>query len=301
MFIKLTVPSKTFLLGEYLALYGGEVLIVTTQSKFSMQVSKAITPKISGIGANSPAQRFINQCFTALQPLQIVFKDPYQGRGGLGASSAQYLLSYALHHYLTQKNLLSPLTHNIGDLISCYQSHNEENLILPPSGADLIAQLMGQICYYHKKTGQFKTYNWPFTELGFYLLKTNFKIATYKHLQTLKSFPHQPFEICMKAAMDAFKDSDAKKFSAKVNDYAQLLEDEGFVTNSTSRLLNTIRSKSGVIAAKGCGAMGADVILVLCKNKCRHIVTTWASEHGLTLIGDESEVAQSGLDIEALP
>jgi len=91
----LSVPGKTFLVGEYLALSGGPSLLVATEPRFVLRV-KAVAPRgraAHPFAAASPAGRYLSRVIRDSEMFE--FQDPHQGAGGLGASSAQFALLYA--------------------------------------------------------------------------------------------------------------------------------------------------------------------------------------------------------------
>src|SRR5690606_39000184 len=110
-------PSKTFLLGDYLSLLGGPALLLNTEPRFqglleSIQPtvkSSAIADKIQaiepypGIHPQSPAGKFLQRHASDFADCNLTFFDPHQGAGGFGASSAQFLMVYALWSLKTSR------------------------------------------------------------------------------------------------------------------------------------------------------------------------------------------------------
>src|SRR3990167_4806167 len=82
------IPAKTFLLGEYVALQGGPAMILTTTPCFEVGVGDL---EIQAIHPDSPA----GLCWRDSGiPGELFWYDPYEGIGGLGASSAAFLGAY---------------------------------------------------------------------------------------------------------------------------------------------------------------------------------------------------------------
>ncbi len=90
-----SIPGKTFLAGEYLALYEGPTLVFLSQPYFELSVNKG-HGETAGIHKESPAGLFIRKHQEYFANFDLKFIDPYSGRGGFGASTAQFLGCYAL-------------------------------------------------------------------------------------------------------------------------------------------------------------------------------------------------------------
>ena len=91
------VPSKTFLVGEYIALSGHPAVLLTTTPCFKVQ--QIAEPKLINIHPLSPAGRLWNDAHC---DFGLSFEDPYQGMGGMGASTAQFIgVFQALNHQLS--------------------------------------------------------------------------------------------------------------------------------------------------------------------------------------------------------
>ena len=87
----------------------------------------------------------------------------------------------ALKSYVTETYL------DDSELLSKYVSLAWNGQGSPPSGADLIAQRHGGLCFYHKAARKLEVLAWPFSDLSFGLIHTGNKLATHAHLQTLPS------------------------------------------------------------------------------------------------------------------
>ncbi len=296
MLIQLTVPSKTFILGEYLALYGGAALLVNTHPRFVLKTYHADKPKITGIHPDSPTYKLLSDYQALLRCYQIDFDDPYDKKGGFGASSAQFLMSYMLIKYLCGENISDQSSSFINTMLNDYKRYSFQPKGIHPSGADLIAQFCGALTYYDKKNGIHQSCAWPFPNIGFYLLRTHAKVSTHLHLQSLSAFPHQQLQNCLAPLLQQIKEGEELEFINTVNQYAKMLEDLNFVSDHTRALLQQIRPINGVVAAKGCGAMGADIILVIVNKTQKDFFLEWAQMHKMTIVTDECAMT-SGLKI----
>jgi len=182
------------------------------------------------------------------------------------------------------------------ELLNCYQQYTDKDAAFAPSGADLIAQIQGGITYFNKATDQYSVFTWPFKHMGFYLLRTGKKIATHEHLQTLQPFPYQALQDCCTQAMAAWQQSNAENFAKYINHYGELLQAQHFVHPRTQTLLTHIKQQAGILAAKGCGALGADIVLALVAINKKDAFSSWAKQQALTIIADETALS-NGLQI----
>lgn len=248
--MRLEIPAKTFLVGEYAALAGASAIILTTSPCF--ELSLAAGNQLEGIHPDSPAGRLW------AHSQGLVWRDPYQGLGGLGASSAQFIGAYLLSCELqniepTQKALLD-----------AYYQCSWQGVGLKPSGYDLIAQLQNRCVYINQNQQLINSYAWPFKDISFLLLHSGQKLATHNHLQKA-SLPHSIDQLSatVEFAKEAFEQIDSEKLIQAVTRYGEQLENLGLVAAHSQEHLHYFKSQSEVLAAKGCGALGADVLLLI--------------------------------------
>lgn len=248
------IPTKTFLLGEYAALAEKSAIILTTSPYF--EVSLIDREGLVGIHPSSPAGLLWQKNKITGHGLQ--WKDPYQGIGGLGASSAQFIGSYLAICYL-KKRLPS-----LEKMIEAYYESAWLGKGLKPSGYDVIAQSQFGLVYINKEKKLIKTYRWPFSDLRFFLIHTGVKLATHEHLQTTV-LPQQMDNLAdlVDEAKHAFMNRDSAQLIESINRYHQQLMELNLVAPHSQELLARLRAFPEVITAKGCGALGADILLVL--------------------------------------
>ena len=99
--ITFKIPGKTFLFGEYLATQGGSSLIFTSSPCFEFVITEN-NSAIQGIfpfHADSPVGQLYTPNQDILKNRKFTLNNPYQ-RGGLGASTAEYLGLYQYLLYL---------------------------------------------------------------------------------------------------------------------------------------------------------------------------------------------------------
>lgn len=252
--MKWSIPAKTFFLGEYAALGGLPAIILTTTPCFELTLTDE--PGLVGVHPDSPAG-----LFWAKQPVfdkGLHWFDPYYGRGGLGASSAQFVGAYLASLYLKNEHGSQI------DMLNHYFQSAWNGLGVRPSGYDVLAQSMQGCVYIHQQTAQYHAYPWPFKDLAFILLHTGEKLATHLHLQAITQ-PSQMTQLAaiVESARIAFESSDSLGVIGAVNSYHQHLLQMNLVASHTLSQIEHLKKHKNVLAIKGCGAMGSDVILIL--------------------------------------
>ena len=254
--MKWNIPAKTFLLGEYAAIAEGSAIILSTAPYF--ELSLASDEHQSGIHPDSPAGVWWQKQHSSDQGLS--WHDPYNGCGGLGASSAQFIGSY----------LASCTLHNkipdLNTMLEAYYQSSWSGSGLRPSGYDVIAQSQQGCVYINKKTKQIQTYNWPFEDLSLLLIHTGVKLATHHHLQavTLPTHINQLSAIVDETRL-AFEQRNSEQLIKNINDYHSQLANLNLVAPHSLDFINKLKTYPEVLAIKGCGAMGADILLIVTK------------------------------------
>ena len=294
MSLVLSVPGKTFLAGEYLALNGGPAILVATAPKFELRVRNGggFTP---GIHKDSPAGKLIRKHAPFFNQFDLEFMDPHLGRGGWGASTAQFLACYALLQWQKSAVLDDERYFDTHKMVNTYRDLAWNGKGLPPSGADLVGQLKGGITYFDRKRGQISKLKWNFIDLEFFLVSTGQKVPTHEHLASLGSISTDTLEMHLKLIQEGFQTGSKVTFIAGLNGYADELKRQNWVYPKTQELIDQFRSIPGVLSAKGCGALGADVVLAvvekdkavlfeaLLKDEGRHYFTRDHVSNGLSL------------------
>lgn len=262
------IPAKTFLLGEYAALQGGPALVLTTKPCFEIGLSSESNPTVSdaSIHPESPAGRF---WANANMPSQLTWCDPYDGIGGLGASSAQFLGAYFA--YLLEHKL--PFTHEA--LLEAYWRVSwSEGVGVRPSGYDVLAQAESGCVYLHRNQAEQAVYAWPFNDLDFILLHTGEKLATHHHLQAMRlTAMMEELSETVLLGQQAFEQANSTQLIQAVNTYYQQLDALSLVAEQTQEQRTHVMQDADVLACKGCGALGADVLLLLVpSHRCMGLV-----------------------------
>lgn len=284
--LKTFIPSKTFLLGEYLALQNGEALIATTQPYFECTFKIASQHTVKGISSQSPAGLFIQEHIQYFDKTTIDFIDPHL-QGGFGASTAQFIAVYNyLNWQLKQPEIIPTKIENPtfkSNRHSCasenspfasadsfavldsYYNYAWNGQGLRPSGCDVVAQCSGNLCRVNTQLKEIQNLTWPWEDIGFALLATGYKLPTHQHLQQLEALPKNILEIPFYEALEALDNHNFNSFILAVRRYQKMLYQLNLVHPRTLTLLNLLQKLPSVLGAKGCGALGADVIWVTYK------------------------------------
>ncbi len=270
MSLVISVPSKSFFAGEYSALNGGPAIIIATAPRFELRVRPG-AGWTTGINKDSPAGKLIQQHSLFFNQFDLEFFDPHRGQGGWGASTAQFLAAYRLLHWqgsqdsdqesdFDHENLNYPM---VARMLESYKDMAWDGQGLAPSGADLIGQLKGGFTFFEKRQKLITSLKWPFSDLEFYLIPTGQKIATHHHLQDLAGFKTDILDSFVRRIQSAFIGENKSELIAGLHLVSKELQGRGWVFANTEEYLKVLSAIPGVVATKGCGALGADVVLAL--------------------------------------
>lgn len=274
----ITLPGKTFLLGEYVVLDGGPGLMLTTPPYFEMHLrDKPQLPSVPNpaFHPQSPAGLWIEKNSDFFKQYHLDFFDPHEGKGGFGASSAQFISVYAALHSIEKT------AHGMEKLLADYFSVVKSTEGVLPSGADLVAQVCKDITYWHRAEQQLDQVTWPFQQLSYCLIRTGYKCATHQSLKKLPPDALVEMSDLVKQGYAAFRSADSLALVNAVNEYAAWMKRVNCVVATTEDLLQFFASSRLIEAAKGCGALGADVILVLLATEKLPSFLAWLQERDM--------------------
>lgn len=252
--MKWTIPAKTFLLGEYAALANASALLVTTTPYFALSLEKQREDR--NIHPHSPAGLWWQK--QNITEYVLSWNDPYHSIGGLGASSAQFIGSYLA------SCLLKNETPTLDKLLAGYYQCAWNGTGLKPSGYDVIAQTQSGCVYINKERQHISSYPWLFKDLSFFLIHTGIKLATHHHLQQTDLPAQIPqLSTLVDTAKKAFEQGHSELFIQCINDYHHQLARLNLVAEHSLELIGELKKHPEVLAIKGCGALGADIILLI--------------------------------------
>lgn len=297
MNVTLSVPSKTFLLGEYVALVGGPCLVAATEKRFELNVQLRGRGRLQGVHELSPAGQYYNKHKYAFLDVDIDFADPYQGAGGLGASSAQFILVYALKAFIENgfdKALpeLEPET-----VWHEFRALHPDSKGWSPSGMDVVAQWIGGLANVQWEPFRIEPLAWPFENLSFLIFKTPFKVSTHEHLAELRQFDVEALQEVSSQTIAAIKDNDPLQFIKGMQEYERLLKEGKFVCLETFKLLENFKRMKNVLAVKGCGALGADTIAIVAEKDQVEALKGLCKVVGLDLVATDRQLS-AGLQVQ---
>lgn len=238
----LKIPAKTFLVGEYAVLDPqGQALVLTHEPCFEVRSSsteKRFHPE-------SPAGLYQSRHEGALTNIEFI--DPFDGLGGFGASTAEFL---AVQEKPWNKETFLEYRELTGGR---------------PSGADLGAQMLEGIVLSEPGRVEFTSYDWPFESLSLLWFRTPGKVQTHEHLNALREANLSTLVDLSEECIEAFLAHKLGPFVASLNGFTQALSEMNLQNEGALLLKARFMKTRGVLAAKGCGALGADVFLVLCE------------------------------------
>lgn len=254
-------PSKTFVLGEYAVLESGSALLLAHEPMFQARIGKSLP----NFAANSPA----GKAFKKFGPVGLDFLDPHEGRGGFGGSGAEFLAVVAAHEGKPGNPEFAWKAYDLYRELGC-----------AGSGADIL-------CQGATSTTAFVSIDIPNRGLETFLPKklgvelrlfhTGEKLATHDHLAQ-KFLLSDKLARITREGESALRGGHPGAFAHAIANYAALLAELNLVAPHTAAALAGSPGP-GILAAKGCGALGSDVILVCCEPKAS--TKAWAEEHSL--------------------
>lgn len=278
--------------GEYLALSGGPALVLATEPRFRLHVQEGSQSQ-SLFHEKSPAGMFWNSKKDFFSQYNLKFQDPYQ-IGGFGASSAQFALLHAFWQVQDEAFGESQRFYDWHQMLADYR--NQPVPGAAPSGADVIGAVSGGITWFDRNNGKIQTFAWPFQEIQFFVAHTGQKLATHEHLRTLGDFQTSGFDKAMQEIHLGLTQVNFDHFLKGLGGYRTALEKQGWVSADTAGKIQNLQKQPEILFVKGCGAMGSDVILALCKLEHSDRVRNLLQAENLKIIADSSNIS-SGLQI----
>lgn len=280
---EIQIPSKTFLLGEYAILSGSPATLVTTAPFFNLHVKDG-DGVASGFHPESAAGMFIREHRPLFAKLDIEFSDPHTGKGGFGASSAQYLAVWALK--ATLQNSVFDLEKAFADFKKMLALKNDRS-----SGADFLSQAVGGVPVLQVDPVAVLPSSWPFRDLSFAIFRTGVKVNTHEHLAQNEISPQPELAEISVASLAAFKEGKSVEWLSHVQRYAKVLKDQNLIAGTTRTLLSRFESIPGIRFAKGSGSLGADTVVVYMNPADKETVIGDIRALGLECVSTESDIS----------
>ncbi len=254
------IPSKTFAIGEYGVLKNGSAIVLTCNPYFQWEVQKGSHQGLpESIHSESIAGKLYKRISEKYKGLSLSFTDPYKDFGGMGRSSAEFLGLYALAYGVPFERIRAlQVFRDLG---------GEANR--RPSGVDMIAQSIGGVAVIDLSKNRWVSKTWVFNDIGFFIIPTGEKIITHFHLETLKDEAFTDLIEISQRSLQSYERLDVKGFVQTLRDYHAVMGEKGLLSKTSQKLCLELEKIPSVLVAKGCGAMGGDMVLVLFYNEDR--------------------------------
>lgn len=306
-----SVPSKTFIVGEYGVLVDGPAIVACTEPRFKLRKAQSPSEKsFDSFSPLSPAGRLM-ACHSEISWKDYFFDDPHQGRGGFGASSAQFIFVNKII-----ENHCKPASAEVNrrtgvqdfevwkkfrdlenaegkDALDCMRP---EDSFIKPSGVDLLAQLTGGLAIVDIKTQSAKSLDWPFRNLSFLIFRTGIKVETHAHFNKVSKDSCARLANIAVFAIEAFQRTDSLEFLKAISEFDSVMIGQCLYSVDSETRWQSLRTHKDVLAVKGCGAMGADTVIVFCESSTASSLREFiANKLKLEFVTNSSELAQGFL------
>lgn len=254
--MRLKFPGKTFLLGEYAVLKRGPAILLGHGPYFEADLVGGGATR-NPFHPESPAGRWLARFPFAGS---IDFSDPHRGAGGFGGSGAEFLAAW-----YSRREIPRSMAARVKAAQEAWQDSRE----FPGSGADILTQAYGvnadDAFLLHLDFGSAIPDIEPLDRrlgLNLSLFHTGRKLPTHEALSQLPPLPQEELRDLVIEAAEALRGRNAKWFADAMQTYGETLAKAGLLASHSREALASL-PPTGVRAAKGCGAMGADVLAVL--------------------------------------
>lgn len=283
-----TAPSKTFLVGEYSVLNQGSALVALTSPSFKASLVDNMGQGHEGIHPESPAGKLLRKYNLFDDVSCLAWEDPHNGQGGFGASGAQFIFAY---HFIQLKQGKDLKQISAYDVWAAFRNIVVDSSVkFPASGADVLSQMIGGISYLEFNNHKSSSLEWAFEEKSFFLVRTGRKIPTHEHLQNIRVLPFSEMEDLVSIVKSALENRDWKDFIEGVADYRSLLEKEKLVADYTFEMVEGLLRLPEVELAKGCGALGADVLFITFSKENKESLRKIIEAKNLVIVACENSI-----------
>ncbi len=250
--MKYFIPGKTYLTGEYSVLVGGGAIGLATNPSFEISYLKH-----DGGFEFHPESAAGLYLKNHPQKLNVQLHDPFLARGtygGFGKSGAEYF-AVILPDLIKEKKKPAQI---LAEYLQLYK--NEK---VKPSGIDLMFQYLGEVSYVSPRENIFRDVYWKFNEIDFLLVSTGLKVKTHEHLQKLNLQDLAELPLISNQVIDGFLHKNSQAFLNSMKGWIKALRNRNLTHPDAIFIKDELEKIPNVIMAKPCGALGADVILVL--------------------------------------
>lgn len=274
----ISIPGKTFLVGEYSVLVGGQALGLATQPEFRLQETDLDEVQYHD---KSAAGLF---CKKNKFSFSKKILNPYKV-GGFGQSTAEFIFAwFHKNSEITRKNLQTLFT----EYLSLYSEDQDQKI--QPSGADLVTQVLGMVTHFKKPVDESCSYLWPFPNLSFFVISTGLKIQTHEHLQKLNRDSLQDLIPFSQNVIGSFLSQNEKEFIKHLNLWSLQLEQKNLQHAEVLKIKAQLLQQKNILLVKPCGALGADVCLVFCSSSEKNEVKTFLTQNHFHIQATEADL-----------
>ncbi|MGZ3698062.1 MAG: hypothetical protein ACXWPM_07725 [Bdellovibrionota bacterium] len=291
-----SVAGKIFVIGEYAVLDGLPAVVAAVGPRFTFQTQPGASLPFAGASPAGKLADFAKSRGMALP--EASFEDPHAGRGGFGASTAQFALLYRA--LFPEERSWKP----------CWELYRELTASqLPPSGADLLTQWQGGVQCFESASAKVSDVSgdldWSRLLVFSATAKPGRKTATHTHLDELsRSFNEHAserraaFRSVLSIALSALKRHDLPLFGEALDEFAEVLARFELEAPSAREDRVALRALPGVIGVKGAGALQTDAMIALMDPQStpaeRGALVELAATRGLKLV-DAGIPTQGGI------
>ncbi|MBC7386134.1 MAG: hypothetical protein H7301_08250 [Cryobacterium sp.] len=274
--LQYSVPGKIFVIGEYAVLGGFPAWVAAIEPRFQFRISDAS----AAFHPESPAGLFAPK-------LRGEFRDPWQGQGGFGGSTAEFAFAA-----------------RISGIVDAHEAHSEYRKLFTagpapgkslPSGADLLAQWEGGVIEWNPTTGKLRDLSKSFEDVPLLVFSASHlpsrKTKTHEHLKALSLEPPRFAHLLpiLELAESARVAGDDRLLGQALSGYAEALAEQGWESEAAGGDRMAFAEMPGVLGVKGCGAMQSDAMIILvesisAEDENTQAVINFAEERGLRLL-----------------
>lgn len=275
--MKATFPSKTFLLGEYAVLQGGPALLLGHPPLFAASLEEGVPPSLP-FHAESPAGKW---AAAHPPPGKLSFRDAHGGKGGFGGSGAEFLSAWA-----SALGDGVPAGAEPHAIFAWSAWEDFRTLGGSGSGADILCQAFGvnraEPFFLHADLAARSLTELfpPRTGGQLSLFHTGRKLATHEQANPA-ALPLAELNELTARARESLEAGLFRGFAGCLSAYGEKLAALGLQAPHTAAALAGLKSLPGVLGAKGCGAMGADVLAVAHEGVD---LAAWAGQNSLETV-----------------
>ncbi len=272
--MRLRVPSKTFFVGEYVALKGGPALVVCTEPDFIFEKHNEVSlEQTLSLYEGSPSFLYSKKENLESDLKQTSMHDPHDRRGGFGASGAKFIFLNVLANskkwqdpFFLRKKLLE-----------------HTNSSRPPSGYDVMSQVTGRVAKLVVNKNQAQSLSWNYPGVDFAVVRTGYKMQTHDYLETLPDLNLEKLEVLANEAIMSYE-SGHLSFFTKVSEYYNELVQLKLIDKKSQAMVSQAVSSKLFLSGKACGAGGVDTMLFFFESEIKKEVQAYFQKHELEIV-----------------